>query len=416
MRLILRNDRAAWPFVLVSLALDVLAFGIVTPVLPQLLQRLGKVDARETALLFGLFLTAFAVVQFLASPVHGALSDRFGRRPTILAANFGLAVDYCILAAAPTIPWLFAGRVIAGACAGGMSAAYAYIADVTLPQTRAATFGLVGAAVGVGAGAAPLIGGFLGSLDLRAPFWAAAALCMANAVYGAIILPESLPPDRRTPLRWTMVNPVSAIVSLVAKYPRLGRVVIATMLFALGNQAIYSVNVIYTSHRYHWSPSDIGLLLSVYWLGGVAVQGVLTPIAVNRFGEWQTMVGGILCQILGVITLGLASTGYWFWAGTIAMTIGNISVPAWQALLSNTVSLNAQGRLAGASYSIRSLTLIVGPVMFTAVLAAALRSGREELLGLPFLLAGVLWILGLALAAHGLRDAAVLASPDAPIR
>jgi MFS transporter, DHA1 family, tetracycline resistance protein len=400
-----RDHRAALPFIFVTLVLDVAAFGIVAPVLPQLVQHIGRIDAAQTARLFGLFATTFAVAQFLASPMHGALSDRFGRRPVILAANFGLGADYIILALAPTIPWLFLGRLIAGVCAGGMSAAYAYIVDVSPPEKRAATFGFVAAAVGVGGGLAPLLGGYLGSVDLRAPFWAAAGLSLANGIYGAVVLPESLPPERRGALKWAMINPVSAVHGVLAANPRMTTVIVAIMLFALGNQAINAVGVIYTAHRFHWTPGDRGLLLAAYGLGAVAVQGGLTPIAVRLLGEWRTMVFGIVGQIMGVLVLGLAPTSGWYWAGSLLMILGYVAIPAWQALLSRMVSPAEQGRLAGANMSIRSLSLMVGPIVFTQVLAIGLKSGHEAWLGLPFLLTGALWIIGLPLAAFGLRGA-----------
>jgi MFS transporter, DHA1 family, tetracycline resistance protein len=409
----LRSHRAALPFIFVTLVLDVAALGLVAPVLPQLVQHIGRIDAAQTARLFGLFATTFAAAQFLASPMHGALSDRFGRRPVILAANFGLGADYVILALAPTIPWLFLGRLIAGVCAGGMSAASAYVVDVSAPAKRAAAFGLVSAVVGVGGGVAPLLGGYLGSVDLRAPFWAAAALSLANGVYGALVLPESLPTERRSALKWSMINPIGAVQAVLAANPRMTTVIVAIMLFALGNQAVGSVGVIYTAQRFHWTPADRGLLLAAFGLGAVAVQGGLTPIAVRALGEWRTMVLGIAGQIAGVFVLGLAPSGAGYWAGSLAMIVGYVAIPAWQALLSQMVAPSEQGRLAGANMSIRALSLMAGPIVFTQMLAIGLATTRPLLMGLPFLLAGALWIVGLPLAAFGLRPAPA-ASPEAP--
>jgi DHA1 family tetracycline resistance protein-like MFS transporter len=400
-----RSHQAALPFIFVTLVLNVSAFGVVAPVLPQLVQHIGRIDAAQTAELFGVFSTTFAAAQFLASPMHGALSDRFGRRPVILAANFGLGADYVILALAPTIPWLFLGRVIAGICAGGMSAAQAYIVDVSPPEKRAASFGFVAAAVGIGGGLAPLLGGYLGSIDLRAPFWAAAGLSLANGLYGAVVLPESLPVERRTALKWTMINPFSAVQAVLVANPRITGVIVAIMLFALGNQAISAVGVIYTAHRFHWTPSDRAETVCGQQPAAVAVQGGLTPLAVRWLGEWRTMVFGIAGQIVGVLLLGLAPSSGWYWAGSAAMILGYVAVPAWQALLSQLVSPSEQGRLAGANMSIRSLSLMAGPIVFTQVLAVGLRTGDGVLLGLPFLVTGALWIIGLPLAARGLRGA-----------
>lgn len=406
-----RSHRAALPFIFVTLVLDVAALGIVAPVLPQLVQHIGRITTAQTAQVFGAFATTFAAAQFFAAPMHGAFSDRFGRRPVILAANFGLGADYVILALAPTIPWLFVGRLIAGACAGGMSAANAYIVDVSPPERRAASFGFVAAAVGIGGGLAPLLGGYLGGVDLRAPFWAAAVLSLANGAYGALALPESLPAERRRPLAWSMLNPVSAVRDVLAASPRMTGVIVAIMLFALGNQAIGAVGVIYTAHRFGWTPEDRGLLLAAFGLGAVAVQGGLTPPAVKRLGEWRTMVLGIAGQIVGVLVLGLAPTSGWYWTGCAAMILGYVAIPAWQALLSKMVSPAEQGRLAGANMSIRSLSLMAGPVIFTQVLAVGLKTGDALLQGLPFLLAGALWIVGLPLAARGLRPPG-RAAPD----
>jgi DHA1 family tetracycline resistance protein-like MFS transporter len=391
---------AARGFIFFTLALDSMVMGIVAPVGPQLIQAIGHLDAAATASLFGLFTSIFAFVQFFCAPAQGLLSDRFGRRPILVSSNLGLGVDLLIVAMAPNLAWLFVGRTVSGIFAGGASAAYAYLIDVSPPEKRATNFSLAGAAGVLGMAAGPAIGGLLGSWNLRAPFWAAAALCLVNFLYGLFILPESLSPERRSGLCWTKLNPIGALWALIRDYPALLRVGVAVAFLTLVGQSLSVITVLYTISRYKWTSADVGVLLMVFGPASTAAQLIGVPYLVGKVGEWATMVIGIGLQIAGMILIGMATTGLGCWAGFAVSVLGSVSGPAWQSLMSRTVSPSDIGRLTGAMTSVGAITCIVGPWLFTRFFAAVLRGGGTYLpLGSPYYLCAVVTGIGLAIAA-----------------
>ena len=257
-----RPRRAATVFIFITIVLDVLALGMVIPVLPRLIRQIGKFDAAQTNVWLAVFATTWAVMQLMASPIQGALSDRYGRRPVILASNFGMGANYLLMALAPNMIVLFIGRLISGVCAGSIPAAVAYLADVNPPEKRAASFGLLGAAVSFGFAVGPAVGGLLGGLDPRAPFWAAAGLSLLNFLYGTFVLPESLPRDRRAPLQLRHMNPIGAIGALLRTYPAIGGMLAVSALLTLAQLGPYNVFVVYTEKRYHWGPPEVGLFMT----------------------------------------------------------------------------------------------------------------------------------------------------------
>ena len=393
--------------------LDMLAMAIVIPVLPKLVLSFLGNDTAAAARVFGVFGTAWALMQFVFSPVQGALSDRFGRRPVILISNFGLGLDYVLMALAPGLAVLFVGRVISGITAASISTAGAYIADVSPPERRAAGFGLISVAFGVGFVAGPALGGVLGQLDPRLPFWVAAGLSLANGVYGLLVLPESLPPERRAPFAWRRANPLGAL-GLLRAHPGLLRLGAIYALYSLAHQALPAVFVLYGDYRYGWNERTIGLVLALVGVCSAVVGGLLVRPLVRRFGERPSLLAGLTFGAAGFAIFGLASTGWIFCAGIPVMALWGLAAPAVQGLMSRRVSAAEQGRLQGAISSVMGLTGLIGPALFSAIFAHFIASGTGwRLPGAPFLLAALLLVAALAVA--GARTRApmpVLSTPE----
>ena len=377
-------------FIFVTVVLDVMAGTMAFPVLPRLISVVSPGSAARTAELFGVFGTLFAVMQFAASPVQGALSDSFGRRPIILASCFGLAADFVILALAPDLAWLFAGRVISGLLAGSMTAANAYLVDVTPGSDRARTLGYFFAAVGFGIAIGPAFGGWLAEFGIRTPFWVAAALSLANALYGIFLLPESLPREKRLAFGAHSFNPLAAVGRLWRAYPRLVPWAVVILVGSLGATGLNVLFVVYTSYRYDWSPRDVGLLLTFYGAGAIVVQMLLVPFLVHRLGERLTMLVGYVMQVAAIAWAGLASSGSMFCASIAVLCLGVLASPAQTALVSRLVGASNQGALAGANRSLYNLSAIVGPALYTLVFARAIALGGKPWSGAAFLLSALL--------------------------
>ena len=394
------GGRAAVAFVLVTVMLDMLAMAIVIPVLPKLVLGFLGNDTAAAARVFGVFGTAWALMQFVFSPVQGALSDRFGRRPVILVSNFGLGLDYVLMALAPGLGLLFVGRVISGICAASVSTAGAYIADVSPPERRAAGFGLISVAFGVGFVVGPALGGVLGQFDPRLPFWVAAGLSLANGAYGLLVLPESLPRERRAPFAWRRANPVGAL-KLLRAYPGLPRLAAISFLYYLAHQALPAVFVLYGSYRYGWNARAVGLTLALAGACSAIVGGLLVRPVVRRFGERRSLLAGLAFGAAGFTIFGLAARGWMFCAGIPVMALWGFVGPALQSLMSRLVSPSEQGQLQGANSSVMGLTGLIGPGLFTTTLAYFIAPGGWQLPGAPWLLAALLLIVALAVtAAH----------------
>ncbi len=395
---------AAAAFIFVTIALDFMAMGVVIPVLPQLIQSLGGGSPGRVARIFGVFAAVFALMQFLVQPIQGALSDRFGRRPIILGSNFGLGFDYLLMALAPNLAWLFVGRVISGAAAGSLPAASAYIADVSAGGDRAGGFGRIWGAASVGVVLGPLLGGVLSGIDPRAPFWAAAGLSLANGLYGVIVLPESLKPENRAPVRLGQLNPVGALIYLGRSYPGLLAMMLVTFLSGITWQGINPLFVVYTRFRYGWRPLDISVLMATLGCANCVVQLWLVPILVRWAGERRIALTGIASQIGALIAFGLARDGARFWFGVPLICVGNIAGPAWQALISSKVGPSEQGRLSGALSGMFAVAGIASPIAFTNLFAAvSTRAPAPIWLGTPFFVASATAGSCLLLAAWSTR-------------
>jgi DHA1 family tetracycline resistance protein-like MFS transporter len=390
--------RAALAFILITVTLDMLALGVIVPVLPRLVVDFVGGDTARGAEIYGLFGTVWALMQFFFSPILGSLSDRFGRRPVILLSNLGLGLDYIFMALAPTISWLFVGRVISGITSASLSTAYAYIADVTPQEKRAAGFGMVGAAFGVGFVVGPAVGGLLGGIDPRLPFWAAAALSLANASYGWLVLPESLPRERRMAFSWRRANPVGSLV-LLRSHPELLGLAVVNFLGNLAHAALPSTFVLYAGYRYGWDAQTVGIMLAGVGIASVIVQaGVIGPV-VKRIGERSALLVGLLCGTAGFAIYGAAPTGTLFLIGVPVVALWGLAGAASQGLMTRCVGVSEQGQLQGANGSVRGITELFGPGLFTQSFAFFIATGTPlHLPGAPFLLASLLLAAALLVA------------------
>jgi len=398
---------AAVAFIFITILLDTLALGLVIPVLPKLVESFVDNDTATAARIFGLFGTAWAAMQFFFSPVLGGLSDRFGRRPVVLLSNFGLALDYVLMALAPSLTWLFVGRVISGITSASISTSFAYIADITPPERRAAVFGKVGAAFGAGFILGPALGGLLGGMDPRLPFWVAAGLSFANALYGLLILPESLPRDRRAPLRWKSANPLGAL-DLLRSDSVLAGLSVANFFAQVAHVVLPSTFVLYATYRYGWDAATVGLTLAMVGICAMAVQGAGVGPIVRRLGERRALLLGLGCGALGFLIFGAAPSGPLFWLGIPVMALWGVAGAAVQALMTRLVAPDQQGQLQGAITSVQSVSQLVGPFLFTLTFAYFISpQAPVKLPGAPFLLASALLVLAMVIAARTLAAARV---------
>jgi MFS transporter, DHA1 family, tetracycline resistance protein len=393
---------AAVIFIFVTILLDTLALGLIIPVLPKLIESFVDNDTASAARIFGLFGTAWALMQFFFSPILGALSDRFGRRPVVLLSNFGLSLDYVLMALAPSLIWMFVGRVISGITTASISTAFAYIADITAPEKRAEVFGKIGVAFGAGFILGPALGGLLGDLDPRMPFWVAAGLSFANALYGWLILPESLPPERRAPWRWKAANPVGA-VHLLRTDRVLAGLSIANFFAQLAHAVLPSVFVLYATYRYGWSTSMVGVTLTVVGICQMVVQGAAIGPIVRRLGERRALLLGFACGVIGFFIFAAAPSGLLSWVGIPFMALWGLAGASAQALTTRLVAPEQQGQLQGATMSVASVAQLLGPFLFTLTFAYFIGATAPfQLPGAPFFLASALLLLALVISVRTL--------------
>jgi DHA1 family tetracycline resistance protein-like MFS transporter len=383
-------QRAAVLFILITVLLDMLSFGIVIPVLPKLVEEFLEGNTAQAAVIYGVMGTAWALMQFVCAPVQGALSDRFGRRPIVLLSNLGLGLDYIVMALAPNVVWLIIGRTISGMASSSFSTAGAYIADVTPIEQRAAAYGKIGMVFGLGFVLGPALGGWLGAFDPRWPFWGAAALSLLNACYGFFVLPESLPHSRRMPFAWRRANPVGSLVLLRSHHELFGLAAVAFLGY-LAHAVLPSTSVLYMGYRYGWGPAAVGLMMAGVGVAAMIVQGGLVRPITTRVGERATLLTGSLSGAVGFSLYGMASEGWIFCLGIPFMAFWGLSGPATQALMSRRVGASEQGRLQGAIASINGVTGLIGPTLFTQVFAYFIGpASLGHLPGAPFLLASLL--------------------------
>jgi DHA1 family tetracycline resistance protein-like MFS transporter len=390
--------RAAFAFIFMTVLLDMLALGTIIPVLPKLVVSFLHGDTAAAAEVYGLFGTAWALMQFLCSPLLGALSDRFGRRPVVLISNVGLGLDYIVMAVAPSLSWLFVGRVLSGITAASISTGFAYVADVTPPEGRAARFGMLGVAFGAGFVLGPALGGLAGSVDPRLPFWIAAALSLVNALYGFFVLPESLPPERRAPFEWRRANPLGSL-ALLRSHRELVGLASVNFLGQLAHAILPSVTVLYMGYRYGWDERMVGFVMAGVGICAMVVQGTLIGPVVRRFGERRALIAGLLFGAAGFAIYGSAVSGAVFLVGIPVMALWGFANPSALGLMSRRVGSDEQGQVQGANASIGGIANMLGPGLFTQVFAAAIGPYRDwQFPGAPFGLAALMLLAAVVIA------------------
>lgn len=400
----LRPSRAAFAFIFITVMLDMLALGIIVPVLPKLVIEFEGGDVAHAARIVGLFGFVWAASQFLASPAVGALSDRYGRRPVVLLSNFGLGVDYLVMALAPTVAWLFAGRIVSGITSSSYSTASAYIADVTHPDERAAKFGMLGAAFGLGFIVGPAVGGVLGDIDLRLPFWVAGGLRLANAAYGYFILPESLPPEKRARVPWHMANPLGSL-SFLRAHRTLLALGAAYFLYYVAHEVYPTIFVLYGDYRYGWSTRQLGLTLALFGLGSTIASAFLIGPIVKRIGERRALLLGLSFGIASAIIITFAYTGKLFLLSIPIAALGGLTSPSFMAIASRKASESEQGRLQGALGSLQGISMMIAPIILSQIFAGAIERGGRDYSGAPFAFVALVIMLALFLAARATRTA-----------
>ena len=408
------HGRAAFTFIFITVCLDMLALGMIVPVLPRLVVEFEGGNFAKAASITGVFGFVWALMQFVFSPVLGAISDHAGRRPVVLASNLGLGLDYLMMAVAPSLAWLFVGRIVSGITSATFSTASAYIADVTPPEQRAGQFGKLGAAFGLGFIIGPALGGLLGNYGLRVPFWVAAGLSLANAAYGFFILPESLPVHRRAPkLEWRAANPVGSMILLRSQRLLLA-LAAATFLYDLAHESLPSMWVLYTTYRYHWSERLTGLSLAAVGLGSTLVSALLVGPAVKRLGERKTLLAGLLFGALGFALYAGATSSAWFFAAIPLTALWGLAGPPLQSMMSRQVGPSQQGQLQGAFSSMRGISGMIGPLLFTQVFRGAIATGLPSWLpGAPYFMAAAL-VAASALVAAAATTAATTPRDSTP--
>lgn len=389
---------AALGFIFITLLLDITGIGIIIPVLPTLISELIGGSMSDAAQYGGWLLFSYAFVQFLCAPIIGGLSDQYGRRPVLLASLFGFGLDYLFLAYAPTIAWLFVGRIIAGVMGASFTTGAAYIADVSTPEKRAQNFGLLGAAFGLGFIIGPVMGGLLGQYGSRVPFLAAAVISLLNWLYGYFILPESLKPENRRKFSWKRANPVGSLRHL-RKFPVIAGLILSLVLLYIASHSVHSVWSYYTMEKFDWHEAQVGYSLGAVGLLSAIVQGGLIRVIIPKLGRERSVYIGLLLYSIGFTLFAFASEGWMMYAFMVPYILGGIAGPAIQGLISTEVPANEQGELQGGLTSLQSVTSIIGPPLMTGLFAYFTRHDTALYFpGAPLLLGAVLTLVSTILA------------------
>jgi MFS transporter, DHA1 family, tetracycline resistance protein len=392
-------------FIFVTLFLDVVGLGIIIPVLPKLIETLMQNDLGSASSMYGILIAVYALMQFLFAPVLGSLSDQFGRRPVILISLLGGGIDYLVMGFAPSIEWLLVGRVISGLTSANFTAVSAYIADVSPPEKRAQNFGMLGAAFGLGFIVGPAIGGLLGNVGLRVPFFVVAGISLLNTLYGFFVLPESLAPQNRRRFDWKRGNPVGSLLD-IRRYPTVLSLAFVIFLSGLGQNILQSIWVLYTGFRYNWGPGEVGISLAVVGFSALLVQIFLIGRIVTRLGEARALIFGLIISIISFTLYGLAPFGWMFYVIPFFGALSFVANPSAQAIVSKSILPSEQGAVQGSLTSILSLTGIIGPLIATSVFRYFISPEAPVILpGAPFFLGAIftlisLFVAGRAFAGH----------------
>ncbi len=392
------NKKAAIGFIFVTLLIDVMGWGLIIPVMPDLIAQLKGISINEASPYGAWLLSAYAVTQFVFAPVIGNLSDKYGRRPVLLSSLFGFGVDYLFLSIAPTYALLFLGRIIAGLTGASITTGAAYIADISTKETRAKNFGMIGAAFGLGFVIGPALGGLLAVWGIRAPFYAAAGLCFINVLYGYFVLPESLSKENRRGFSWKNANPFGSL-QFLKKMPSIGGLAITYFLIYLAAQSVQANWNFFTIYRFDWSEKMVGISLAVVGVLVGAVQGGLTRVVNPRLGNEKSIYIGLLLYALGLVLFAFATKGWMMFAFLVPYCLGGIALPALQSTLAGHVPPNKQGELQGALTSLMSFTTIIGPPVMNNLFYYFTRNKAPVYFpGVSFLLAAVFMLISVLIA------------------
>ena len=396
------KKEAAIGFIFITILIDVIGFGIIIPVFPKLISEMIHGSISDASRYGGWLMFAYAITQFVCAPILGNLSDQYGRRPIILGSLFGFAIDYLFLALAPSIGWLFIGRILAGVTGSSFTTASAYIADISTPEKRAQNFGMVGAAFGLGFIIGPVLGGLLGQYGSRIPFFAAATLALVNGLYGYFILPESLTKENRRTFSWKRANPIGSLIQL-KRYPVIMGLIGSLVCIYIAGHAAQSTWTFFTMEKFHWDEKMVGYSLGMVGLCVAIVQGGLIRFINPKLGQKRSIYWGLTLYIIGFILFAYATQSWMMFAILIPYCLGGIAGPSLQGIISNQVPANEQGELQGALTSLISLTLIVGPLLMTNLFAYfTSKDAPIYFPGAPFLAGAILTIVSLILALRAL--------------
>jgi DHA1 family tetracycline resistance protein-like MFS transporter len=393
-----KDRKAAVGFIFITLLIDVMGWGLIIPVMPKLISQLKHISINDASPYGAWLISAYALTQFVFAPLVGNLSDRYGRRPVLLCSLLGFAIDYLFLALAPTFGWLFVGRIIAGITGASFTTAAAYIADVSTAETRAKNFGLIGAAFGIGFVIGPALGGLLASLGLRAPFYAAAILCLLNFLYGYFVLPESLSKENRRPFQWKRANPLGSMKFLF-NHAEIGGLAVCFFFIYLAAQAVQGNWSFFTIYRFHWTETLVGISLAVVGVLVGGVQAGLTRVVNPRLGNEKSIYIGLLLYTIGLVLFAFATQGWMMFAFLVPYCLGGIASPALQAMLAGHIPPNQQGELQGALTSLMTLTTIIGPLIMNNLFKYFTSDQAPfKFPGIPFLLGAIFMLISTILA------------------
>ncbi|MFT4661088.1 MAG: DHA1 family tetracycline resistance protein-like MFS transporter [Patiriisocius sp.] len=390
----MKNNKSALVFIFATVLIDIIGIGIIIPVIPALINDLSGMTLNEAAEIGGWMMVCYALMQFLFSPVLGELSDRFGRKPILLIALFGLSIDYIIQAQAPSIFWLFVARFLAGITGASHTVATAYIADISSKENKAKNFGMIGAAFGLGFIIGPAIGGIFGAIDIRLPFYIAAGLAFANFVFGLVFVPESLTIENRRKIEYKKMLPGVSLFNL-GQYKSFGLLLFALFLANLAGQALPSTWTYFTMEMYGWNEAEVGYSLSAVGFLVAIVQGLLVGVSVKKFGSIKTVKIGFVFWTIGMFLFSVATEPWMIYAFLIPYSLGGIAGPTLQSMLSNQMSDNEQGNLQGSITSMISITTIIGPLL-ASQLFYVFGNATSHLYfpGAPYLASGIIFLVG----------------------
>jgi len=402
------SRKAAVSFIFITLLLDVIGLGLIIPVFPQLIEELIQGNISEASQWGGLLTFAYAIMQFVCAPIIGNLSDKYGRRPVLLLSLFGFGIDYIFLSLAPTIWWLFIGRLIAGMFGASFTTATAYIADISTPENRSKNFGMIGAAFGLGFIIGPGIGGLLGEFGPRVPFMAAAILTFLNLIYGYFVLPESLAKEHRRSFEWKRANPLGSLIQL-KKYKGVGGLIVSLIFVYIASHAVQSTWTYFNIEKFQWSNTLMGISLAVIGLLIAIVQGGLIRYINPKLGDEKSIYVGLGLYSIGLFLFSFATEGWMMFVFLIPYCLGGIAGPALQSIISGNVPKNEQGELQGALTSLMSATSIVGPLLMTNLFAWFTRpEGDVKFAGAPFFAGAILMLISAVIAAKSMKKEAFL--------